>query len=282
MPCAEKLKEKAEAARFKKIVRKRNMYHKIILEKKNTKNIEITSSEENLDDEEDAECIYCQEHIHSISASGEGWARCMSCMKWAHEEFPGLDPVADDDFTCDEVRMGLHTDNNSIRVWRRTGERNHPSMTVERHQQFGGSILFWAGVMFGRRTPLVSIEGNMTAAVYENNILQPIFKVCHGSLYVVMWLANEPREFNLPTLKQRRITYVPEKLPGKYGVHSEEYLPIQRIKTITYVFVDINFDGQHGYGEFDLCCGMLPYATNDNKYPAYDLPEQNTVRKMLW
>lgn len=74
----------------------------------------------------------------------------------------------------DEVRMGLHPDNNSIRVWRRTGERNHPSMTVERHQQFGGSILFWAGVMFGRRTPLVSIEGNMTAAVYENNILQPI------------------------------------------------------------------------------------------------------------
>ncbi|KAJ4452351.1 hypothetical protein ANN_03884 [Periplaneta americana] len=54
----------------------------------------------------------------------------------------------------DEVRMGLHPDNNSIRVWRRTGERNHPLMTVERHQQFGGSILFWAGVMFGRRTPL--------------------------------------------------------------------------------------------------------------------------------
>ncbi|KAJ4447336.1 hypothetical protein ANN_09340 [Periplaneta americana] len=70
--------------------------------------------------------------------------------------------------------MGLHPDNNSIRVWRRTGERNHPSMTVERHQQFGGSILFWAGVMFGRRTPLVSIEENMTAAVYKNNILQPI------------------------------------------------------------------------------------------------------------
>ena len=47
-------------------------------------------------------------------------------------------------------------------------------MTVERHQQFGGSILFWAGVMFGRRTPLVPIKGNMTAAVYENNILLPI------------------------------------------------------------------------------------------------------------
>ncbi|KAJ4434098.1 hypothetical protein ANN_16418 [Periplaneta americana] len=49
----------------------------------------------------------------------------------------------------------------------------------------------------------------------------------HGSLYAVMWLADEPREFNLPTLPQRRIAYVPEKLPGKYGVHSEEYLPIR-------------------------------------------------------
>ncbi|KAJ4427466.1 hypothetical protein ANN_25114 [Periplaneta americana] len=58
----------------------------------------------------------------------------------------------------------------------------------------------------------------------------PQFKVCHGSLYAVMWLVVEPREFNLPTLPQRRITYVPEKLPSKYGVHSEEYLPIRTIE----------------------------------------------------
>ncbi|KAJ4437754.1 hypothetical protein ANN_13692 [Periplaneta americana] len=38
-------------------------------------------------------------------------------------------------------------------------------------------------------------------------------------------LADEPREFNLPTFPQRRIAYVQEKLPGKYGVHSEEYVP---------------------------------------------------------
>ncbi|KAJ4435461.1 hypothetical protein ANN_18077 [Periplaneta americana] len=42
-----------------------------------------------------------------------------------------------------------------------------------------------------------------------------------------MWLIDEPREFNLPTLPQRCITYVPEKLPRKYGVHSKEYLPIR-------------------------------------------------------
>ncbi|KAJ4451093.1 hypothetical protein ANN_02531 [Periplaneta americana] len=41
-------------------------------------------------------------------------------------------------------------------------------------------------------------------------LLRVQFKVCHGSLYAVMWLADEPREFNLPSLPQRRITYVPE------------------------------------------------------------------------
>ncbi|KAJ4451786.1 hypothetical protein ANN_03258 [Periplaneta americana] len=48
------------------------------------------------------------------------------------------------------------------------------------------------------------------------------FKVCHGSLYAVTWLVDEPREFNLPTLPQRCITYLLEKSPSKYGVHSEE------------------------------------------------------------
>ncbi|KAJ4430431.1 hypothetical protein ANN_22647 [Periplaneta americana] len=52
-------------------------------------------------------------------------------------------------------------------------------------------------------------------------VLRVQFKVCHGSLYAVMWLVVEPREFNLPTLPQRRITYVSEKLPSKYSVHSE-------------------------------------------------------------
>ncbi|KAJ4438548.1 hypothetical protein ANN_14495 [Periplaneta americana] len=41
-----------------------------------------------------------------------------------------------------------------------------------------------------------------------------------------MWLVDEPREFNLPTLPQRCIINVSEKLPSKYGVHSEDYLPI--------------------------------------------------------
>ncbi|KAJ4446205.1 hypothetical protein ANN_12899 [Periplaneta americana] len=62
--------------------------------------------------------------------------------------------------------------------------------------------------------------------------LEEMFKVCHDSLYAVMWLVDEPREFNLSTLPQRRITYVPENLPSKYGVHSEEYLPIRTVTPV--------------------------------------------------
>ncbi|KAJ4439433.1 hypothetical protein ANN_07557 [Periplaneta americana] len=40
---------------------------------------------------------------------------------------------------------------------------------------------------------------------------------------------DEPREFNLPTSPKRRNTYMQEKLPTKYGVHSEEYLPIRTV-----------------------------------------------------
>ncbi|KAJ4443734.1 hypothetical protein ANN_05512 [Periplaneta americana] len=64
--------------------------------------------------------------------------------------------------------------------------------------------------------------------------ITPQFKMCHGSLYAVMWLADEPREFNLPTLPQRCITCEAEKLPSKYGVHSEDYN--------TYVLISHNRD----------------------------------------
>ncbi|KAJ4444602.1 hypothetical protein ANN_06398 [Periplaneta americana] len=69
-------------------------------------------------------------------------------------------------------------------------------------------------------------------AISRLTILGVQFKMCHGSLYAVMWLADEPREFNLPTLPQRCINYEAEKLPSKYGVHSEEYVPI---RTVTLV-----------------------------------------------
>ncbi|KAJ4442747.1 hypothetical protein ANN_04338 [Periplaneta americana] len=79
----------------------------------------------------------------------------------------------------------------------------------------------WNIEIFGNLDGGNDVESSETHEI-ESNILGVQFKVCHGSLYAVTWLVDEPREFNLPTIPQRCITYLPEKLPSKYGVHSEE------------------------------------------------------------
>ncbi|KAJ4441861.1 hypothetical protein ANN_11721 [Periplaneta americana] len=63
-----------------------------------------------------------------------------------------------------------------------------------------------------------------------------------GSLKAI---SDEPREFNLPTLPQRCITYEAEKLPSKYGVHSEEYVPIRTVVDIRFPEKINTFASEH-------------------------------------
>ncbi|KAJ4446158.1 hypothetical protein ANN_12851 [Periplaneta americana] len=57
-----------------------------------------------------------------------------------------------------------------------------------------------------RVTKCPGSDGMSAVLNHQVIILGVQFKVCHGSLYAVMWLADEPREFNLPTLPQKCIT----------------------------------------------------------------------------
>lgn len=90
---------------------------------------------------------------------------------------------------CDETRISLHPDNNDIRVWRGRAQRLHPNFIRERHYQQGGSVMFWGGIMFGRRTPLVPIQGAMTGRKYRDDILEPIvapFAEHHAEEFTLM------------------------------------------------------------------------------------------------
>ena len=75
---------------------------------------------------------------------------------------------------CDETRISLHPDNNDIRVWRGRGQRLHPNFIRERHYHQGGSVMFWGGIMCGRRTPLVPARGTLTSQKYRADFLELI------------------------------------------------------------------------------------------------------------
>lgn len=73
----------------------------------------------------------------------------------------------------DESRFGFHPDSRRVRVWRGPGRRNRLQHPQEVHPYQGGTIMVWAGIRLGARTPLVWIQGNMTAVKYRDEVLGP-------------------------------------------------------------------------------------------------------------
>lgn len=52
------------------------------------------------EEESDTECFFCTES-YSKDSKGEGWIRCVVCLKWGHEACAGVDSDDEGDFTCD-------------------------------------------------------------------------------------------------------------------------------------------------------------------------------------
>ena len=76
----------------------------------------------------------------------------------------------------DECRICLLPDNRRRRVWRQCGQAERLRHAVQLVQQDGGSLVFWGGIMWGRCTTLVVMEGAETAIPYRNDILRPILQ----------------------------------------------------------------------------------------------------------
>ena len=76
----------------------------------------------------------------------------------------------------DECRICLQPDNRRRHVWRQSGQAERLKHTVQQVQQGGGSLMFWGGIMWGRRMPLVVMEDAETAIRYRNDILRPILQ----------------------------------------------------------------------------------------------------------
>ena len=74
----------------------------------------------------------------------------------------------------DESRFSLQQSDRRQRVYRRLGERYSDACVLE-VDRFGGggSVMVWGGISHGVKTPLVVIQGNLTAVRYRDQVLMP-------------------------------------------------------------------------------------------------------------
>ncbi|UYV71316.1 K02A2.6-like [Cordylochernes scorpioides] len=74
----------------------------------------------------------------------------------------------------DESRFCLSSDSRRVRVWRRRGERSYPAAIVERPTVRQRGIMVWGAIAYDSRSPLLRIQGTMTAQRYVDDVLRPV------------------------------------------------------------------------------------------------------------
>ncbi|UYV78480.1 hypothetical protein LAZ67_16001679, partial [Cordylochernes scorpioides] len=74
----------------------------------------------------------------------------------------------------DESRFCLSSDSRRVRVWRRRGERSNPAAIVERPTVRERGIMVWGAIAYDSRSPLLRIQGTMTAQRYVDDVLRPM------------------------------------------------------------------------------------------------------------
>ncbi|UYV81071.1 hypothetical protein LAZ67_19002692 [Cordylochernes scorpioides] len=74
----------------------------------------------------------------------------------------------------DESRFCLSSDSRRVRVWRRRGERSNPAAIMERPTVRQRGIMVWSAIAYNSRSPLLRIQGTMTAQRYVDDVLGPV------------------------------------------------------------------------------------------------------------
>ena len=88
----------------------------------------------------------------------------------------------------------------TCRLWRQSGRAQRLRHTVQRVQQGGGPLMFWGGILWCRRTPLVVMEGAETALRFRNDILRSIvqpYRQNFGEEFVLMDDNSHPHRVHL-------------------------------------------------------------------------------------
>ncbi|UYV84551.1 hypothetical protein LAZ67_X002594 [Cordylochernes scorpioides] len=74
----------------------------------------------------------------------------------------------------DESRFCLSSDSRRVRMWRRRGERSNPAAIVECPTVRQRGIMVWGAIAYDSRSPLLRIQGTLTAQRYVDDVLRPV------------------------------------------------------------------------------------------------------------
>ena len=97
-------------------------------------------------------------------------------LNWLTQHRPNLFPFRlwRDFMFSDESRFLFYRADGRRRVYKRDGERFQDNCVDGVDQFGGGGLMVWAGIAYGHRTPLVFIDGSLTALRYVDLILRPV------------------------------------------------------------------------------------------------------------
>ena len=95
-------------------------------------------------------------------------------MRWCREHLRWNQEMWQSGLFSNELRFCLRKLDGRIKVSRRPGEQ-FAGCCVDRVTAFGGgSVMMWGGISAVGKTPLIVIDGNMTAQGYRDEVLQPV------------------------------------------------------------------------------------------------------------
>ncbi|UYV81341.1 Transposase [Cordylochernes scorpioides] len=155
----------------------------------------------------------------------------------------------------DESRFLLCPDDRRKRVWRRSGQRVDPGLTVEHHTGPQQGVMVWGAISIDSRTPLVVIPGTLTAQRRFNAVTlldrYPIPRL-DDFHHILKVLARADKYFTLK-VKVRNVTISIDRLRPAYLLTDSD-----------------NLTSEHPPAARPIMSGALP-STSSQQNP--DLPD---------
>lgn len=125
----------------------------------------------------------------------------------------------------DESRFSLSADDQRTRVWRRRGQRSDPAFVIERHTAIQQGVTVWGAICWDTRSPLVILQGTMTARSYVDDILTPVVLPMLSSRLGAIYQQDNARPHTARLSQQRLQGY--DVLP--WPARSPDLSPIEHV-----------------------------------------------------